>query len=289
MYDTKSEESTKHGSSCSRPSVDTDVGRLWHENIIASGGMEWHKPKGKELNGRIPLYMRLVGLGPTQHQTGVIHEHDLRPHQKQRTWFPGEPPVWQQHINLRTITTWKHKHLQITTPNKHLSQPMICRQAHLEIAIAHPILMTDKKSRPMKPRRHQNVLKAPFISETFFLSAHPCQQRDQSSLVIYFFATAYELRVCLIVNAKTAKSTATTPMISAFSPSWDGRIPTFADKVPSRHRIAFWMHLEKASNLKNVGYRLSYSKTENGGGLTKGALQWLWWSSWSFGCICTFL
>lgn len=77
-----------------------------------------------------------------------------------------------------------------------------------EIAVMRPILMTVKEPNPIKPQKHPEVLKVPFVGETAPLLEYSRQQLDQSAHVVHFFSTAYERPVRLLAHATTTKSTA---------------------------------------------------------------------------------
>lgn len=154
---------------------------------------------------------------------------------------------------------------------KSLCQPTIRRRVHLEIAIVHPILMTVHESMPIKPQRYHEVLKVQSTGEIVLLIAHPYQQLDQSALVIHFFTTAYDQRVCLLAKATTDKRTATATKILASSPPSDSGITTLDETVPPLQLIPISMHPAKAFNVEPFWmYRSKYSNTRNGGGVMTG-------------------
>lgn len=100
---------------------------------------------------------------------------------------------------------------------KSLDQPTIPIDLHFKIIIARPGLTKVSESKPINPGRHEEVLKIQPIGETVPLFSRRSRRLDQFAVVINFFSTDYESRICLLVNGASTESTPKTAIFPALT------------------------------------------------------------------------
>lgn len=131
------------------------------------------------------------------------------------------------------------------------------------------ILFTVNGPKPIKLRRHHEVLKAQLIGKTISLISHSRWRIDQSAIIIKIFSTGCERRIRPFVNTTTYQSP-----IDARSQRYQ-RSAHPATAVSQRSpRLSHTFHSllsvcirRKWPMSKHVGYCLRYSSTENGSGV----------------------